>query len=89
MAAVLAALDMAAERGCAASLDHRHYLELGQADMARMCRAPRWSMKSKDVGDLERRSQRDQPPGSSPSINSLRCSSGLVTARIVLVATRA
>jgi hypothetical protein len=59
VAAVLATFDMATKRGCAATLDHRHHLELGQADMARMCRAPCWSMHSKDVGDLERRSQRD------------------------------
>ena len=89
MAAVLAAFDMAAECGGAAALDRRHHLELGQADMAGIRRTPRWSMNSKDIGDLERWSHRDQPPGSSPSISSLRCSSGLVTARIVLVATRA
>ena len=90
VAAVLAAFDMAAERGRAAGLDRRHHLELGQAHVAGMRRAPGWSMNAKDIGDLERRSQRDQPPpGSSPSISSLRCSSGLVTARIVLVATRA
>ena len=47
-----------------------------------------WVMK-KSIGDLKRWSHGDQPPGSSPSISSLRCSSGLVTARIVLVATRA
>jgi hypothetical protein len=89
MAAVLAAFDMAAECGGAAALDRRHHLELGQADMAGIRRTPRWSMNSKDIGDLERWSHRDQSPGSSPFISSLRCSSGLVTARIVLVATRA
>jgi hypothetical protein len=52
LAAVLAAFDVAAERSGAASLDRRHHLELGQADMAGMCRAPRWPMNSKDVGDL-------------------------------------
>jgi len=89
MAAVLAALDMAAERGRAAGLDRRHHLELDQAHVAGMCRAPGWSMNAKDICDLERRSHPDQPPGSLPSISSRRFSSGLVTARIVLVATRA
>ena len=89
VAAVLAAFDMAAERGRAAGLDRRHHLELGQAHVTGMRRAPGWSMEAEDVGDLKRRSHRDQPPGSSPSISSRRCSSGLVTARIVLVATRA
>ncbi len=32
---------------------------------------------SKDIGDLERRSHPNQPPGSLPSISSRRCSSGL------------
>ena len=89
VAAVLAAFDMAAERGRAAGLDRRHHLELGQAHVASICRTPGWSMNAKDIGDLERRSHPNQPPGSLPSISSRRCSSGLVTARIVLVATRA
>ena len=89
VAAVLAAFDMAAQRGGAAILDRRHHLELGQAHVAGTRRPPVWSMNAKDIGDLKRWSHRDQPPGSSPSISSLRCSSGLVTARIVLVATRA
>jgi len=89
VAAVLAALDMAAKRGRAAGLDRRHYLELGQAHVASICRTPGWSMNAEDIGDLERRSHPDQPPGSLPSISSRRFSSGLVTARIVLVATRA
>ena len=89
VAAVLAALDMAAERGRAAGLDRRHHFELGQAHVASIRRTPGWSMNAKDIGDLERRSHLDQPPGSLPSISSRRFSSGLVTARIVLVATRA
>jgi hypothetical protein len=88
VAAVLAALDMATQRGGAAGLDRRHHLDLGQAHMAGMRRAPGWSMNSEDIGDLERRSHPDQPE-LAPSISSLMCSSGLVTARIVLVATRA
>ena len=54
VAAVLAAFDMAAERGRAAGLDRRHHLELGEAHMAGMRRSPGWSMTMEDVGDLER-----------------------------------
>jgi hypothetical protein len=54
----LAAFDMAAERRRSASLDRRHHLELGQAHVAGMRRAPGWSMNTKDIGDLVRRSQR-------------------------------
>ena len=89
MAAVLAAFDMATNGGGAAGLDRRHHLDLAQAHMAGMRRAPGWSMNPEDIGDLKRWSHRDQPPGLAPSISSLMCSSGLVTARIVLVATRA
>jgi len=89
VAAVLATFDMAAECGRTTSLDRRHHLELGQAHVADVCCTPGWPVNAKNIGDLKRRSQWDQPPGSSPSISSFRCSSGLVTARIVLVATRA
>ena len=40
VAAVLAAFDMAAECGRAASLDRRHHLELGQAHVPSMRRTP-------------------------------------------------
>jgi len=80
---------MAAERGRAAGLDRRHHFELGQAHVAGIRRTPAWSMDAKDIGDLKWWSHPDQPPGSLPSISSGRFSSGLVTARIVLVATRA
>src|SRR6516165_9340315 len=53
MAAVLAALDMAAECGRAAGLDRRHHLELGQAHVAGIRRAPAWSVDAKDIGDLK------------------------------------
>jgi hypothetical protein len=56
VAAVLAAFDMAAERGRTAGLDRRHHLELGQAHVASIRRTPGWSMNAKDIGDLERRS---------------------------------
>ena len=57
VAAVLATFNMAAEHGRATSLDRRHHLELGQAHVASMRRAPGWSMNTKNIGDLERRSQ--------------------------------
>ena len=50
--AVLAALDMAAERGGATGLDRRHDLQLAEADMAGVGLAPRRTMGAEDVGDL-------------------------------------
>ena len=50
--AVLAALDMAAERGGATGLDRRHDLQLAEAHMAGVGLAPRRPMGAKDVGDL-------------------------------------
>ncbi len=97
VAAVLAALDMAAEGGCAASLDGRHDLELAEADMAGMGRAPCGPVSAEDVGDLERRTHRGQPPGlGASSVGAPACapiwavilSSGLVTVRTTRVATR-
>ena len=97
MAAVLAALDMAAKGGCAASLDGRHDLELAEADVAGMGRAPGGPVSAKDVGDLERGTHGGQPPGLGPSsmgapgrvlIWALILSSGLITVRTTRVATR-
>ena len=105
VAAVLAALDMAAEGGGAAGLDRRHDLELAEADMAGMGRAPSGPVSAEDVGDLERGTHGDQPPGLGPSsrgapvlgvaidrlcapICAVILSSGLVTIRTILVATR-
>src|SRR5271169_4678243 len=50
--AVLAALDVSAERGGPAGLDRRHDLQLGEADMAGVGLAPLRPMGAKDVGDL-------------------------------------
>ena len=55
MRAVLAALDMSAERGGAAGLDRRHHLQLGEAHVTGVGLAPRRSLEAKDVGDLEER----------------------------------
>src|SRR5271169_3464298 len=51
--AVLAALDVAAERGGAAGLDRRPDLQLADAHMAGVGLAPRRPMGVKDVGDLQ------------------------------------
>ena len=55
VAAILAALDMPAERGRAALLDRRHDLELPQAHMSGIGPAPVGPMAMKDVGDLQPR----------------------------------
>ena len=52
MAAILAALDMAAECSRAALLDRRHDLELTQAYMPGIGAAPVGPMAMKDVCDL-------------------------------------
>ena len=88
MAAVGAGLDVAAQRGGAAMLDRRHDLELVQAQMPGMGGAVGGPGSTEDVGDLERGAHRPQPSGaSSLGDASASLSSGLTTARIVLVAT--
>ena len=53
--AVLAALDVAAERGGATGLDRRHDLQLGEAHVTGVGLSPRRPVGAKDVGDLEER----------------------------------
>ena len=94
VAAVLACLDMTAEGCGAAGLDRRHHLQLAEAQMTGMGRAPGGAMAMEDVGDLQRRAAHRRPGSGVRSClvlraNSLIRSSGLMTARIVLVATRA
>src|SRR5260370_35073240 len=55
VAAILTALDMAAEGGRAAVLDGRHHLELAEAHMPGVGSAPSGPMVMKDVGDLQPR----------------------------------
>src|SRR5271169_3937302 len=55
VAAILAALDVAAERGRAAALDGRHHLELAEAHMPGIGFAPGGPMAVKDVCDLQPR----------------------------------
>ncbi len=93
MAAVLAALDVATEGGSAAGLDRRHDLELGKADVPGMGRSPGGPVSAEDVSDFDRGAHRHQPPGLALSpvgmpICAVILSSGLVTVRTTLVATR-
>ena len=53
--AVLAALDVSAERGRATGLDRRHDLQLVEAHVTGVGLAPRRPVGAKDVGDLQGR----------------------------------
>ena len=92
VAAILAALDMTAEGSRAAALDGRHHLELAQAQMPGIGLAPGGAMVMKDVGDLQpgaAHRRRARAPGLGlPAGSGASRSSGLVTLRIVVVATR-
>ena len=55
--ALLAAEDMPAHRCRAAVLDRRHYLELIEAHMAGIGRAPCRTMAAEDIRNLERRTR--------------------------------
>ena len=95
MAALRATIEMTAQRCGAAGLDGRHGLELAEAEMAGMGRPEGGAVSAEDVGDLDRGAHGGQPPGLAPapmvSPGSMRAtilSSGLVTVRTVLVATR-
>jgi len=92
VAAVLAALDMAAEGRGAAGLDRRHDFKLAEADVPGMGRAPGGPVSAEDAGDLECRAlaaHGAQPLGAAPSpIWAIILSSGLVTVCTTLVATR-
>ena len=50
---VLAALDMAAERRRAATLDRRHHLQLVEADVTGIGSTPRRSVFAEDIRDLQ------------------------------------
>lgn len=85
---------MPAESGGAAGLNRRHDFELAKAEVAGMSRPPGWGVSADDVGDLQQGTHGSQLPGLAPSpvrplIWTMILSSGLVTVRTVLVATRA
>ena len=88
--AVLAALDMTAERRGAADLDRRHDAPLAEAHMTLVGRAPGGAVAAEDIRHLQlrpRHGRRDQA-GALPSPCS-DSSSGLWICRMVLIATRA
>ena len=90
--AVLAAFNMAAKHRRAAGLDRRHHLKLAEAHMAGIGPPPVGPMAMKDVCDLQPRAAGTAAGYASgrglSSINGASRSSGLVTARIVVLATR-
>jgi hypothetical protein len=55
VSAVLAALEVSAERGGATGLDRRHGLQLGEAHVTGVGLSPRRPVGAKHVGDLEAR----------------------------------
>ncbi len=55
MGAVLATLDVAAERGRATNLDRRHDAALGEAHVAGICHAPCITMAAEDIRHLQLR----------------------------------
>jgi hypothetical protein len=87
--AVLAGIDVAAKGRRAAVLDRRHDLELNKAQVTGLGGTITGPSSSKDIGDLERGAQAASAAGILAFINNAKCSRGLVTERIVLVATRA
>ena len=88
---ILAACDMPAESRGAAALDGGHDLELAEAHMAGIGATPSGPVAAEDVRDLQSGPNHDAryAGGLSPGrCSGVSRSSGLMTARIVLVATR-
>ena len=54
MTALRTLIYVAAQRGGAATLDRRHHLQLGEAQMPGMGGPVRWPRGAEDVGDLDR-----------------------------------
>src|ERR1700722_20312971 len=97
---ILAARHMPAERSRATALDRTHHLELLEAHMAAVGRAPSATVGAEDVRDLQSWSNHSRrrygPSGSSVSRcfvrlwrRALRRASGLSILAIIPVATRA
>src|SRR5450755_4239929 len=59
--AVLATLDVTAERRRAAALDRRHDLQLAEAHMTDVGSTPRRSVAAEDIRDLQRRAGHASP----------------------------
>jgi hypothetical protein len=86
--AVLAALDVTAERGGAASFNRRHHAQLAKAHMPDVGAAPSFAVAAEDIRHLQLRRgiSGDYAGGGFAMFNASR---GLFTCRIVLTATRA
>ena len=89
LAAVLAGLDVTAERRGAAVLDCRHDLELGEAQVTCLGGPVSRPGCAEDVGDLDRGTHGSAVGRDSAGLNRPSLSSGLITVRTVLVATLA
>ena len=90
MGAVLAARDVSAESRRAAVLDGAHHLELEQADVTAVGMTPRGPVVAEDVRDLQSWTGHVGPvtPAARPSSHQgVSLSSGLMTSRMMLVAT--
>ena len=82
--------ESAAWRGSAAGLDRRHDFQLAEADVVGVGASPRRAIGAKDVGDLQGRPCRGRQAGGDGSAVRFAPSrsSGLMTSRIALTATR-
>src|SRR5438094_2857838 len=88
--AVLAARDVPAEGRRAAALDRRHHLQLAEADMAGVGLTPRRAVAAEDIRSRTGRvmtAGRYAGGSDLRAVSGVRRSSGLMTARITLVAT--
>ena len=92
MRAVLATLDVTAERPGATNLDRSHDAALSEAYVTGIGRAPRRPVVAEDIRDLQNGTPHDRrryAGGRSPGgFSGVRRSSGLTTCLMVLVATR-
>ena len=88
MATIGARRHMPAEFLCAAGLDGRHHLELGQADMAGIGPPPRRPISSEDVSDLQLRPGQGPRPSLQASLHRLVLQLGQHVVRADRVADR-
>ena len=77
MRAVLAALDMTAERGRATNLDRRHDAPLGKAYVAGIGRAPRLTVAAEDIRHLQLRLGHGRPRQAGGVVSRFKSSRGL------------
>ena len=91
MGAVLAAGDVSAEGRGAAALDGAHHLELEQADVTAVGMTPRGPVVAEDIRDLQSWTGHVGRYAGGSSFffgtSGVSLSSGLMTSRMILVAT--